>query len=73
LPRRCAKGGRRPTSLRRVQQRRMLPTRLTQRMQLLIQDRVIRRVLDSTARPALPFVARLLTWFPFPAPDPSRV
>src|SRR5258707_2355315 len=46
--------------LRRVQQRRMLPTRLTQRMQLVIQNRVIRRVLGSTDGPVLPFAVKLL-------------
>ena len=55
--------------LRRVQQRRMLPTRLTQRMQLFIQNRIIRRVLGSTDRLVLPFAVKLLARFPFCAPD----
>jgi 2-polyprenyl-6-methoxyphenol hydroxylase-like FAD-dependent oxidoreductase len=59
--------------LRRVQQRRMLPTRLTQRMQLFIQDRVIRRVLGSTDGPALPFAVELLARFPFLSRIPARL
>jgi 2-polyprenyl-6-methoxyphenol hydroxylase-like FAD-dependent oxidoreductase len=59
--------------LRRVQRRRMLPTRITQRMQLLIQDRVIRRVLGSTNRPVLPLAVKLLAWFPFARRIPARL
>jgi 2-polyprenyl-6-methoxyphenol hydroxylase-like FAD-dependent oxidoreductase len=47
--------------LRAVQQRRELPTRVTQRVQLFMQDRVIRRVLTTTQQPtSLPWVLRLL-------------
>jgi 2-polyprenyl-6-methoxyphenol hydroxylase-like FAD-dependent oxidoreductase len=59
--------------LRRVQQRRMLPTRLTQRMQVFLQDRIIRRVLSSTDAPVLPFVVRLLARFPFLRRIPARL
>jgi len=59
--------------LRRVQQRRILPTRLTQRMQLLIQSRVIRRVLGSTDRPVLPLAVKLLARFPILARIPARL
>jgi 2-polyprenyl-6-methoxyphenol hydroxylase-like FAD-dependent oxidoreductase len=59
--------------LRRVQRRRMLPTRLTQRMQLFIQNRVIHRVLGSTERPALPFAVELLARFPFVSRIPARL
>jgi len=59
--------------LRRVQQRRTLPTHLTQRMQLFIQNRVIRRVLGSTGGPVLPFAVRLLAWFPFVRRIPARL
>jgi 2-polyprenyl-6-methoxyphenol hydroxylase-like FAD-dependent oxidoreductase len=59
--------------LRRVQQRRMLPTRLTQRMQLFIQNRVIRRVLGSTDTLALPLAVKLLRWFPFARRIPARL
>jgi len=50
--------------LRRVQRRRELPTRLTQRLQLLVQNRVIRRVL-SGGKFSPPFVIRLIARFPF--------
>jgi 2-polyprenyl-6-methoxyphenol hydroxylase-like FAD-dependent oxidoreductase len=59
--------------LRRVQERRMLPTRLTQRMQLFIQNRIIHRVLGSTDRLALPFVVKLLARFPFVRRIPARM
>src|SRR5207249_7471836 len=41
--------------LQRVQQRREWPTRMTQRVQLMIQDRVIRRVLTDRGRFSPPF------------------
>jgi hypothetical protein len=56
-----------------VQQRCMLPTRLTQRMQLLIQNRVIRRVLGSTDTLGLPFAVKLLARFPFLRRIPARL
>jgi 2-polyprenyl-6-methoxyphenol hydroxylase-like FAD-dependent oxidoreductase len=59
--------------LRRVQRRRMLPTRLTQRMQLFIQNRVISRVLGSTDAPVLPFAVELLARFPFLRRIPARL
>ena len=59
--------------LRRVQERRMLPTRLTQQMQLFIQNRVIRRVLGSTDRLPLPLVVELLVRFPFVRRIPARL
>ena len=51
--------------LDRVERRRTLPTRLTQSMQLTIQNRVIRRVLASSGAPSLPFAFRLVRRFPF--------
>ena len=59
--------------LGRVQQRRMLPTRLTQRMQLVIQNRVIRRVLGSTEALTPPLAVRLLARFPFLRRIPARL
>jgi len=46
--------------LQRVQKRREWPTRVTQRIQLGIQNRVIRSVLGATAPIKPPLVARLL-------------
>lgn len=51
--------------LRRVQRRRAWPTRLTQRLQVLVQNRVIRRVLGSTEPLAPPVGFRMLARFPF--------
>jgi len=59
--------------LRRLQGRRRLPTRLTQRMQLFIQNRVIRRVLGSTDGPVLPFTVKLLARFRFLRRIPARL
>lgn len=59
--------------LRRVQQRRMLPTRLTQRMQLFMQNRVIRRVLSSTEALKPPLAIKLLARFPFLRRIPARL
>jgi hypothetical protein len=52
------------THLGRVQQRRQLPTRLTQLIQVLIQDRVISRVLASRRQFSLPLPLRLLRRLP---------
>ena len=59
--------------LRRVQERRDWPTRVTQRAQLFIQDRVIRRVLRSSDRLIPPLPIRLLARFPFLARFPARL
>ncbi len=50
--------------LRKVEARREFPTRVTQRLQVLIQNRVIRRVLSGTAPPDPPFVLKLAQWLP---------
>jgi 2-polyprenyl-6-methoxyphenol hydroxylase-like FAD-dependent oxidoreductase len=62
-----------PDHLARVQARREWPTRVTQRIQLIIQNRVIRRVLAGTERPKPPFVVKLLDWFPALRGIPARV
>lgn len=59
--------------LRRVQQRREWPTRMTQRVQLMIQDRVIRRVLTDRDRFSPPFAIRLLALVPFLRRIPARM
>jgi 2-polyprenyl-6-methoxyphenol hydroxylase-like FAD-dependent oxidoreductase len=50
--------------LARVQRRRMLPTRLTQRAQVFIQNNVITSVLASTGKLTLPWPVRLLRRWP---------
>ena len=59
--------------LRRVQRRRELPTRLMQRLQVLIQDRIIRRVLAGHKRLTLPWPLRLMRRFPILRRIPARV
>jgi 2-polyprenyl-6-methoxyphenol hydroxylase-like FAD-dependent oxidoreductase len=47
-----------------VQRRRTFPTRMTQRMQVFIQNRVMGRVLASQKQLSVPWVIKLLTHFP---------
>ena len=60
-------------TLERVQKRRMLPTRVTQRMQVLLQDRVISRVLATTRAIQLAWPVRLLRAWPYLRRVPARV
>ena len=59
--------------LQRVQQRREWPTSMTQRVQLMIQNRVIKRVLTDRDRFSPPFAIRLLALFPFLRRIPARI
>jgi 2-polyprenyl-6-methoxyphenol hydroxylase-like FAD-dependent oxidoreductase len=59
--------------LRRVQQRREWPTRMTQRVQLAIQNRVIRRALSGSDRFTPPFAIRLLALVPILRRIPARM
>jgi 2-polyprenyl-6-methoxyphenol hydroxylase-like FAD-dependent oxidoreductase len=59
--------------LRRVQRRRALPTWLTQWLQVLIQDRVITRVLGSRKALSLPWPLQLLRRFPPLRRIPARL
>jgi 2-polyprenyl-6-methoxyphenol hydroxylase-like FAD-dependent oxidoreductase len=59
--------------LRKVQRRREFPTRVTQRLQLFIQDRVISRVLRSRQQLSLPWPLRLLRRFPVLRRIPARL
>ncbi|HEV2957413.1 MAG TPA: FAD-dependent monooxygenase, partial [Xanthobacteraceae bacterium] len=61
-------------TLRAVQRRRELPTRITQRAQVLIQNRVIGRVLTTAAKSfSMPLVLRLLRDWPFLRRIPARL
>jgi len=53
-----------PDLLAQVQTRRELPTRLTQRFQVFVQNRLIRRVLGSRTQISPPWVLRLLAGWP---------
>jgi hypothetical protein len=59
--------------LQAVQDRRTLPVRLTQWLQLTIQNRVISRVLASKQRPTPPLIFRLMAQFPFLRRLPARL
>jgi 2-polyprenyl-6-methoxyphenol hydroxylase-like FAD-dependent oxidoreductase len=60
--------------LRAVQRRRELPTRITQRAQVIIQNRIIGRVLTAQAKAfSLPLPLRLLRAWPFLRRIPARL
>jgi 2-polyprenyl-6-methoxyphenol hydroxylase-like FAD-dependent oxidoreductase len=58
--------------LRAVQERRTLPMRVIQRIQVVVQNNIITRVLASTERPQAPFAAKLFNWFPVLRRIPAR-
>ncbi len=68
-----AEGGVDVEDLGFVERRRKWPTRVTQRLQLLIQNRVISGVLSETAEAKPPFVMRLLDTFPLLRNIPGRL
>jgi 2-polyprenyl-6-methoxyphenol hydroxylase-like FAD-dependent oxidoreductase len=51
--------------LRAVQRRRAFPTRFTQRLQVVLQNRVIGRVLHADRPMRMPLALRLFQWLPF--------
>ncbi len=59
--------------LRAVQRRREFPTRMTQRMQLFLQKRVISRVLGTRRPLSLAFPVRMLQRFPWLRRFPARL
>jgi 2-polyprenyl-6-methoxyphenol hydroxylase-like FAD-dependent oxidoreductase len=59
--------------LRKVQKRRILPTELTQALQIFIQNRVVSNVLTMKTEPKPPFVARLLDRSPWLRRWPARL
>ena len=59
--------------LRKVQKRRLLPTELTQALQIFIQNRVVSNVLTMTAQPKAPFLAKMLNRFPWLRRFPARL
>jgi 2-polyprenyl-6-methoxyphenol hydroxylase-like FAD-dependent oxidoreductase len=66
-----SEGGISTRDLQKVQSRRLLPTRLTQRLQVFMQDRVIRPVLSSQ-QISLPWPLKLLQRWPFLRRIPAR-
>jgi 2-polyprenyl-6-methoxyphenol hydroxylase-like FAD-dependent oxidoreductase len=67
------KGAPRIELLRQVQKRRALPTHLTQKLQMLVQDRVMTRVLNLKREPKPPLAVKLLNRFVFLRRIPARV
>jgi len=59
--------------LQAVQKRRTFPTRATQRLQLTIQNNIIRRVLGSTRPLTLPWFFKLFQRFPYLRRIPARL
>jgi 2-polyprenyl-6-methoxyphenol hydroxylase-like FAD-dependent oxidoreductase len=59
--------------LQAIQERRMLPVRFTQALQLTIQKRIISRVLESERRPKPPLFFKLFNIFPVLRRIPARL
>jgi 2-polyprenyl-6-methoxyphenol hydroxylase-like FAD-dependent oxidoreductase len=59
--------------LAEVQERREWPTRMTQRLQVVVQNLVIRNVLQMQKKPRAPFLVKLLNWFPALRRIPGRI
>ena len=70
---RMTRGAATAEDLRAVQSRREWPTRMTQRMQIAIQNRVISNVLRSTATPKPPLAIRMFGRFPALRRLPARI
>jgi len=63
-----------PSVLEAVQNRREMPTRLTQRFQVLVQERILSRVLADAGGPLpVPFALRMLSRFAFLRRIPARM
>lgn len=62
-----------PRQLRAVQRRRLFPTRATQALQIAIQNRAVRKVLDSRQHLQLPLFFKLLDTFPILRRIPARL
>jgi 2-polyprenyl-6-methoxyphenol hydroxylase-like FAD-dependent oxidoreductase len=59
--------------LQQVQQRRTFPMKVIQKMQTTIQERLIDKILDSTAPATAPWMMRLFNSFPFLRRIPARI
>jgi 2-polyprenyl-6-methoxyphenol hydroxylase-like FAD-dependent oxidoreductase len=63
----------RDKDLEAVQRRREFPTRATQKLQIAVQNRIIRRVLSSSEPLAVPLILRLMQRWSFLRRIPARV
>ena len=59
--------------LRAIQARRAFPARVTQQIQLIMQNQIVRRVLSGTERPKPPFMLKLLDRVPLLQRIPGRL
>ena len=59
--------------LQAIQDRRTFPMRVIQRMQVIVQDRLLSPALASSERPKPPLVMRLIQWFPILRRIPARI
>jgi 2-polyprenyl-6-methoxyphenol hydroxylase-like FAD-dependent oxidoreductase len=73
LFRKLAAGNLNDSDLHAVQRRREFPTRATQKLQVVVQNRVIRRVLSSSQPLTLPLPLRLLRRWPYLRRIPARI
>jgi 2-polyprenyl-6-methoxyphenol hydroxylase-like FAD-dependent oxidoreductase len=73
LAAKLAAGSPRDQDLQAVQRRRQFPTRTTQRLQVLIQNNVISRILSSSRPLAVPWPLRLMQQWPWLRRIPARV
>ena len=73
LARPLASGAGADADLERVQTRRELPTRIVQRAQVMIQERVLGPALTGKGPQQLPFALKLLRWFPTLRRIPARL
>jgi 2-polyprenyl-6-methoxyphenol hydroxylase-like FAD-dependent oxidoreductase len=73
LAAKLAAGSPRDQDLQAVQQRRQFPTRATQRLQVMIQNNVISRILSSSRPVAVPWPLKLMQQWPRLRRIPARV
>jgi 2-polyprenyl-6-methoxyphenol hydroxylase-like FAD-dependent oxidoreductase len=73
LAERLARGTATVVDLQRVQLRREFPTRMTQGMQVFMQNQVIERVLGSNQQLSLPWLLKLFNYWPFLRRVPARL
>jgi 2-polyprenyl-6-methoxyphenol hydroxylase-like FAD-dependent oxidoreductase len=59
--------------LHKVQARREWPTKMTQRVQLMVQNRVVKQVLSGTGPLLPPLALRMMAYFPFLRRIPARM
>jgi len=59
--------------LGQVQKRRMFPTRVTQGIQIVVQERVLSRVLGDAQPITPPLVVRMFNWLPWLRRIPARI